>query len=100
MNGNQKSINKLSEFKEIYPQLIDYHNCGFCLKNNFTWNSPNRDEICNNCEIGKSPAKPCIDEESLYDTIMELDYEDDDYINKKYDLISDLIEIIKNIPDE
>lgn len=87
----------LYELKEKFPDLYDeikiHFSCGFCLRHDYVHYDKENEIKCNNCEFGKIAGK-CTEENSLYDKI---DFSDEEESKK---LIEELIEIIKNIPEE
>jgi hypothetical protein len=91
---NGVSYKKLIE--GLYPNAHEYFYCGFCIRRNYS-NYPSDVTKCLNCEIALSPAKSCLNSDSLYNKIEE---NDGDYICDKRPFIKEMIEIIKNIPEE
>lgn len=87
---------KLTEFHNKYPSLRNHFSCGFCYRHGVNFETTHKLNNCKNCELGKTEAKICIEDGSLYDFIEESG-EDEDTIK---DAIEQLIRIIKEIPDE
>lgn len=87
---------KMKYFSKKYPDLITHHSCGFCLRHGFNWNAHGTDKCCQNCELASTEAKACILDGSLYSFI-----EESEENNFQIELaIKQLIQIIKDIPDE
>lgn len=85
----------LRQYRTDYPELFEHHSCGFCLRHGFSMSQHGTHAICKKCEITKSSAKCCLQDDSLYNLIEEV-Y---DGIERE-ETIRKLIEIIKNIPEE
>lgn len=94
--GIKESTIKLKEYQNQYSTLRNHHNCGFCLRYGYSYETHSAKNICSKCEISSTPAKCCLNDDSLYNYITE---SDDDYENIE-EAIKELIEIIKNIPEE
>jgi hypothetical protein len=83
------------EIVDLYPDARCHFYCGFCIRHDYNYNDHNSD-VCKNCEIGLSQAGICVNNNSLYDKIIE---EEEDY-EYKIELIKEFIEIINNIPED
>ena len=81
-------------FPDLYNEIRNHFGCGFCLRHGYSHYDKENEIKCNNCEFGKIAGK-CTEEDSLYDKIDNSIEEEE---SKK--LIKELIEIIKNIPEE
>jgi hypothetical protein len=96
--GELNDINNKKIIEALYPNAHEYFYCGFCIRHNYS-NYPSDITKCLNCEIAASPAKSCLNDDSLYNKIENLDcYEEE--IDLKNEAIKEMIEIIKNIPEE
>ncbi len=91
--GELNDINNNNKIKDLYPEAHNYYYCGFCIRHNYS-NYPEDRDNCLNCEIAKSKAKNCLDDGSLYNLI------EDSKEDLRTELIKEMIEIIKNIPED
>lgn len=92
--GELNEVNNNNKIEKLYPKASDYFYCGFCIRHNYQL-FPRDVDKCLNCEIALSPAKNCLEEDSLYNKIDEANF------NTEYpELVKEMIEIIKNIPEE
>lgn len=87
---------KLKNFHKKYNTLRNYFSCGFCFRYGMNFETTHKIECCKKCELGKTEAKICLYANSLYSFIEE---SEEDGIKIKV-AIKQLIEIIKNIPEE
>lgn len=98
LSTNVSEIYELSEqIENLHPEALCYFECGFCIRHGYTGSFEY--VKCENCEITKSPAGCCLDDDSLYDKIINCDDNPIPEITKE-ELIEQFIEIIKNIPEE
>jgi hypothetical protein len=82
-----------SEINKLYPAAAKHFNCGFCIRHGFS-DYPKDEYKCLNCELAPTSAGICLNHDSLYNKIEKSFGSDSD------DLIKELIEVIKSIPDE
>ena len=94
--GELNGVNNKKLIEGLYPNAHEYFYCGFCIRHNYS-NYPSDITKCLNCEIALSPAKSCLNDDSLYNKIEELEFDEQDLRNEA---IKEMIEIIKNIPEE
>ena len=94
--GELNDISNKKTIEALYPDAHEHFYCGFCIRHNYS-NYPIDINKCLNCEIALSPAKSCLNEDSLYNKIEESEFDDQDLRN---DSIKEMIEIIKNISEE
>ena len=94
--GELNDINNNDKILKLAPNAHNYFYCGFCIRHNYS-DYPDDKDNCLNCEITLSSAKCCLNDDSLYDKIVELDCFD---ISLKIEAIKQFIGIIKNIPEE
>jgi len=85
---------RLLKFRDEYPTLYNHHNCGFCLRHGYSIDDRNPNN-CINCEISRSEAKCCLEDNSLYSQIEEKCFSDEE----RKQAIKQLIAIIENIPE-
>jgi hypothetical protein len=91
---NTEAEETLQNFKQEYPTLAMHHSCGFCLRHGFSLDQHGSRDYCEKCELANSPAKDCLHPDSLYNVIEDLEG------FEKQDAIRELLEIIKDIPEE
>ena len=94
LNNCSKTHKEIIE--SLYPSSHAYFYCGFCIRRGYS-NYLSDNNKCLNCEITLSSAKCCLNDDSLYNKIEELDCFDK--IDLKNKAIKEMIEIIKNIPE-
>lgn len=83
------------KFPDLYNEIKDHFDCGFCLRHGYNHYDKENISKCNNCEFGKIAGK-CTEDDSLYNRIGDSEEESEE----SEELIKELIEIIKNIPEE
>lgn len=93
--GELDNVCNNNKIKDLYPDAYNHYHCGFCIRHNYRIFPDDKDK-CLNCEIALSPAKNCLESDSLYSRLEKSSY-CGEYSSV---LVKEMIEIIKNIPED
>ena len=100
--GYTHELNK--KFPDLYYEIRNHFSCGFCVRHDYK-DFSHDNKRCLNCEIANSKAECCLNENSLYSRIKKCGdscdtiEEEENNQELQRELIKEMIEIIKNIPE-